>query len=183
MWKKVLNANTVKNIEELYKLIIEKYDTEWVPIGGKDTNHSTFQMLQDGEYGVIERITNGIDAVIEKEYYLNPDESIRSPRTSAEKYFGIEGGDLSKFVAKDIDASNKALVEVKVLDSGKINRPTIEIRDKGIGLNADEFATTILSLQGGNKLHKFYLAGTFGQGGSTANIFSEKTLYISKGLK
>ena len=183
MLKKVLNANTVKNIEELYKLIIEKYDTEWVPIGGKDTNHSTFQMLQDGEYGVIERITNGIDAVIEKEYYLNPDESIRSPRTSAEKYFGIEGGDLSKFVAKDIDASNKALVEVKVLDSGKINRPTIEIRDKGIGLNADEFATTILSLQGGNKLHKFYLAGTFGQGGSTANIFSEKTLYISKGIK
>ena len=44
MLKKVLNANTVKNIEELYKLIIEKYDTEWVPIGGKDTNHSTFQM-------------------------------------------------------------------------------------------------------------------------------------------
>ena len=183
MLKKVLNASTVKNINDLYDLIIEKYDVEWVPIGGKDTNHSTFQMLQDGEYGIIERITNGIDAVIEKEYFLNPDESIKSPRKSAEKYFGIEGGDLSKFVAKEIEANNKTLVEVKVLDSGKINRPTIEIRDKGIGLNSSEFASTILSLQGGNKLHKFYLAGTFGQGGSTANIFSQKTLYISKAIK
>ena len=33
---------------------------------------------------------------------------------------------------------------------------------------------------GGNKLKKFYLAGTFGQGGSTANIFSKHTLFISK---
>lgn len=181
--KKVLNASTCKNIKDLYELIIQKYDVDWVPIGGKDTNHSTFQMLQNGEYGIIERITNGIDAVIEREYFLNPDESIKSPRKSAEKYFDIKGGDLSNFVAKDIESNNKNLVEVRVLDSGKISRPTIEIRDKGIGLNSSEFASTILSLQGGNKLHKFYLSGTFGQGGSTANIFSPVTLYISKAIK
>lgn len=171
MLKKVLNATTVKNVKELVSLIEEKYDIEWLPIGGKTSNHSTFQMLQDGEYGIIERLTNGIDAVLEKEYFLNPDETLRSPRKSAEKYFNITNGDLSKYSIKDIDSINKNLVELRIFESGKTNRPTIEVRDKGIGLNANEFSTTILSLQGGNKLDKFYLAGTFGQGGSTANIF------------
>lgn len=180
MLKKVLNATTVKNVKELISLIEEKYDIEWLPIGGKASNHSTFQMLQDGEYGIIERLTNGIDAVLEKEYFLNPDETLRSPRKSAEKYFNITNGDLSKYSTKEIDSVNKNLIELIILESGKTNRPTIEVRDKGIGLNANEFSTTILSLQGGNKLDKFYLAGTFGQGGSTANIFSEHTIYISK---
>lgn len=180
MLKKVLNATTVKNVKELISLIEEKYEIDWQPIGGKTSNHSTFQMLQDGEYGIIERLTNGIDAVIEKEYYLNPDPSIRSPRKSAEKYFNIVNGDLSSYATKDIDNDNRNLVLLKVLESGKINRPTIEVRDRGIGLTAEEFPNTILSLQGGNKLDKFYLAGTFGQGGSTANIFSEHTIYISK---
>lgn len=182
MLKKVLSATTVKNVKELISLIEEKYDIDWLPIGGKSSNHSTFQMLQDGEYGIIERLTNGIDAVLEKEYFLNPDETLRSPRKSAEKYFNIINGDLSKYSTKEIDIANKNLVELTILESGKINRPTIEVRDKGIGLNANEFPITILSLQGGNKLDKFYLSGTFGQGGSTANIFSEHTIYISKSI-
>ena len=36
---------------------------------------------------IIERLTNAIDAVIEKEYFLNPDENLKSPRMSLEKYF------------------------------------------------------------------------------------------------
>ena len=40
---------------------------------------------------------------------------------------------------------------------------------------AEEFSETILSLQHGNKMKKKYLAGIFGQGGSTANNFSQHT--------
>lgn len=180
MLKKLFNANSVKDIEELIKLLESKYDTEWIPVGNNESNHSTFQMLERGENGIIERLTNAIDAVIEKEYFLNPDESLNSPRKSSEKYFGITEGNLAKCNIKDISKDIKGLVKLNVLESNKKGRPTIEIRDYGIGLTSEEFGKTILSLQGGNKLKKFYLAGTFGQGGSTANIFSKHTLFISK---
>lgn len=180
MLREVFNANTVKDIDELIKLIESKYETEWIPIGNNESNHSTFQMLERGENGIIERLTNAIDAVIEKYYYLTPDNQLKNPRMSSEKYFGIKEGDLSNYDIKEIDKSLKSLVELNVLESNKKWRPTIEIRDYGIGLSSEEFGKTILSLQGGNKLRKFYLAGTFGQGGSTANIFSKHTLIISK---
>ena len=180
MLKKLFNANSVKDINELIKLLESKYDTEWIPVGNNESNHSTFQMLERGENGIIERLTNAIDAVIEKEYFLNPDENLNSPRKSSEKYFGIKEGNLANYNIKDIKKELKDLVKLNVLESNKKGRPTIEIRDYGIGLSSEEFGKTILSLQGGNKLKKFYLAGTFGQGGSTANIFSKHTLFISK---
>lgn len=180
MLKKLFNANTVKEIDELIGLLEEKFEVEWIPIGNNESNHSTFQMLERGENGIIERLTNAIDAVIEKEYYLNPDQNLNSPRKSSEKYFGIKEGNLANYHIKEINSELKNLVILNVLESRKKGRPTIEIRDYGIGLKSEEFGKTILSLQGGNKLKKFYLAGTFGQGGSTANIFSKHTLIISK---
>lgn len=182
MLKKLFNAKSVKDINELIGLLESKYDTEWIPIGNNESNHSTFQMLERGENGIIERLTNAIDAVIEKEYYLNPDNNLKSPRMSSEKYFKIKDGDLSNYNIKAIDKKLRNLVVLNVLESNKKGRPTIEIRDYGIGLKTEEFGKTILSLQGGNKLKKFYLAGTFGQGGSTANIFSKHTLFISKSI-
>ena len=180
MLKKLFDAKSVKDINELIALLEDKYETEWVPIGNNESNHSTFQMLERGENGIIERLTNAIDAVIEKEYYLNPDIELKSPRMSSEKYFHIKEGNLANYNIKDVDKDLKNLVVLNVLESNKKGRPTIEVRDYGIGLTSAEFGKTILSLQGGNKLKKFYLAGTFGQGGSTANIFSRHTLFISK---
>ena len=70
MLKKLFNAGSVKDIDELIKLIESKYDVEWIPVGNNESNHSTYQMLERGENGIIERLTNAIDAVIEKEYFF-----------------------------------------------------------------------------------------------------------------
>ena len=93
MLREVFNANTVKDIDELIKLIESKYETEWIPIGNNESNHSTFQMLERGENGIIERLTNAIDAVIEKYYYLNPDNQLKNPRavTDSFVFFVIHG--------------------------------------------------------------------------------------------
>lgn len=182
MLKKVLNAVTKADIENIIDIVESKYkdDYEWVPVGGNYSNLSTLQMLDKGENGVIERITNAIDAVLEKEYQINPDISLKNPRQTSEKYFGIKGGNLTNYQTKDIPSELRNLVEVRILESGQLGRPTIEIRDRGIGISTENFGKTILSLQGGNKLDKFYLAGTFGQGGSTAIPFSPYVLYVSK---
>ena len=182
MLKKILSATTKSDIENIIDIIESKFkdDYEWIPVGGNYSNLSTLQMLDKGENGVIERITNAIDAVLEKEYRKDPDISLKNPRETSEKYFGIKGGNLTNYQTKDIPAELRGLVEVYVLESGQLGRPTIEIRDKGIGISAENFGSTILSLQGGNKLDKFYLAGTFGQGGSTAIPFSPYVLIVSK---
>jgi hypothetical protein len=57
--------------------------------------------------------------------------------------------------------------------------PTVEIRDRGIGLHAEQFPETILGLGGSNKIDKRYLAGAYGQGGSTALAFSPEGALIA----
>lgn len=54
------------------------------------------------------------------------------------------------------------------------------MRDLGIGLPARLFADTILGLNQSLKVGKFFLAGAFGQGGSTALSFSPYTLIVSR---
>ena len=66
MLKKILSATTKNDIENIIDIIENKYpnDYAWVPVGGNYSNLSTLQMLDKGENGVIERITNAIDAVL-----------------------------------------------------------------------------------------------------------------------
>ena len=45
----IAKANSVKDIDELIRLLESKYETEWIPVGNNESNHSTFQMLERGE--------------------------------------------------------------------------------------------------------------------------------------
>jgi hypothetical protein len=70
---------------------------------------------------------------------------------------------------------------IQVLDSeDALIRPTLGFRDWGIGLTPAQMPTTILSLEGSNKLHKRYLHGVFGKGGSVTGLFSKATVIVSR---
>ncbi len=56
----------------------------------------------------------------------------------------------------------------------------VEVRDRGIGMTPQEMPKTILSLNESNKLQKHYLAGAYGQGGSTTFSFCRYTLVASR---
>jgi len=71
-------------------------------------------------------------------------------------------------------------VQVILQDSDREDRPTVEIRDNGIGIKAEEYASSILSLHKSRKLRKLFLAGLFGQGGSTALAYSAFTMIVSR---
>ena len=57
---------------------------------------------------------------------------------------------------------------------------TVEIRDFGTGLTPEEMPNTILSLNESNKITKHYLAGAYGQGGSTTYVSSTATFIASR---
>lgn len=177
----VLNACSNKDVTEILLEISDK--VSFVPVGGKRNNSGIINMGSDPASGLTERITNAIDAVLEKKWRdVGEPKDINSPRRAAEHWFNIPDGHLSNIEdARDerLESLSK-LVNVSFLDSGINSKPTVEIRDKGIGIKGEMFSKTILDLNGENKIGKLHLMGAFGQGGSTALSFSNYTIIISK---
>ena len=97
--------------------------------------------------------------------------SLDSPRDAARELFNIPDGRLSNLdsVAR---AELAQATTVTAHDGVRVDRPTLDVRDFGIGIAPDRMAETILNLAGSNKLAKPYLAGAYGQGGSTTFAFA-----------
>lgn len=193
----VLSIYKESQIDELLKkytgfdlneksLSYDKIKNHYKFLGGNESNGSNAGQLTNGEKGLVERITNAIDAVIEKQIQVN---GIVSPRTANSvirrafpSYYNnmqdVMNDSANRSIAKD--AEDQVILVVN--DGSRSNKPTIDIIDKGTGLLGSEFDKTILSINHGNKLSrdKSYLIGAFGQGGSTSLPFTYATIIMSK---
>ncbi len=182
IFKQLLNSYTVREVTN----VITKVGASkiiWEPVGGRRNNLATINIGTDPAAGVTERITNAIDAVLEKQWKFESEPNdILAPRRATEAWFDIDDGKISSikdpYDKRLKDLSDK--VKVTLFDSGKEDKPTVQIRDKGIGLNPEDFRNTILDLNGTNKIGKLHLMGAFGQGGSTALSYNDLTVIISK---
>ena len=155
-------------------------------VGNNESNASVIDLLENGEKGIIERITNGIDAVIEKQKYIN---NIIYAKSSSDiikkafpKYFQHYKKVMNKSETGNFPYETVNQVSLVVNDGTKKNTPTFDIIDLGIGIEGCDFSKTILSLHGGNKIkeEQNYLIGAFGQGGSTSLAFAYATIILSK---
>jgi hypothetical protein len=153
----------------------------WHAFGNNPSNLSTIGLGTKPGRSLTERITNAMDAVLEDRrvpQVAPPD----SARLAAKQWFGrpVTGPDegLFKWPAEPPDLSRKIMAIV--LESGVESAPTVDIYDEGVGIPPEDFTTTILSLQGGNKIKKRYLIGAFGQGGAATLGFCEYALIISR---
>ena len=143
-------------------------------------------MLKDPGKVLIERVTNGVDAVLEKEKEKNNIESPECPDDIIKVAFPNFYKNKQEILAGRCNRQNACeamdKIVVAINDSNKSTRPTIDVIDQGCGLDGSMFADTILSIHKGNKstTDKNYLIGAFGQGGSTSLPFSFATIIISK---
>ena len=180
--KKILKAKQNVDIVKIIDQDLPQDKIKWRYVGDRENNYSTIGIGTDPASGLVERITNAIDSVIEKAWVLNNEEDLNSPREAVSKWFGIEKGKL-RTIKDPNDKRLKELsnrVKVTIQDSDNEKTPTVEIRDHGIGLRSEEFCKTILSLHGSNKWSKGYVMGAFGQGGSTAMAFNNFTIIVSR---
>ncbi len=150
---------------------LENEGYTWKPLGGIFNNEGFIQTLTDPGAGLTERVTNAIDAVLEK-YYLRYNWNVKKP------------DHLANEIKKKIGEKEfKNLINISIYNSqnkdSEKNITTI-VTDKGIGISNNEFEDTILKLGGANKLKKKYLMGAYGQGGSTSVKFNEFTIIHSK---
>ena len=180
---KLLKATSVKQVTDFLVEFESKQCVEWLPVGGRDNNLPIINLGSDPAAGVIERVTNAIDAVIDLEWEKRGQPAHpKSPRDAIEQWWKFKGGRTTNIE----DLRDEAIVElskkvqVTIRDSERPDRPTIDVRDYGTGLLSKDFAGTILSLNESRKLNKLFLAGAFGQGGSTALAYSCFTVIFSR---
>lgn len=180
-----LSAKTVPDVISAINAVMKNKQDKWLPVGGIDNNLATIGLGSDPAAGVIERVTNAIDAVLDRAWIEQGEPpNVFSPRAAAEEWFRIPKGRLAEIKKADLKRYEEIQAKIKVTlqDSGQDTLPSIEIRDFGAGLKAEEFADSILGLNKNRKLKKLFLAGAFGQGGSTALAYSEYTIIASRAI-
>jgi hypothetical protein len=154
-------------------------ETSWVPVG-RENNRGAIEASADPGRALIERLTNGIDAVLEAEHdahHGKPD--CRSPREAAMAWLGVPAGGISAMGQKDRQTLAQR-VTILLLEGEDRAHRLVEVRDTGIGIKPEEMSKTILSLGNSNKMGKYYVAGTFGQGGSATFAVAAYTVIASR---
>ena len=146
----ITSAQTPNEVEAWIQLVsAEIGGLSWLPVGGKENNIHTVEVSSNSGLALMERVTNGIDAMLDKEHLLR-NESAKSPAEGAEKWYGVEDGDLCGITnKKGLELSEN--IVMRTLDSGVDGRPTVRIQDRGTGQHPDDWETTLLSLQESNK--------------------------------
>ena len=137
-------------------------------------------MSADPARSAVERLTNGIDGVLELEHERHgglPD--CRSPLEAAVAWLGVPERGLSAMTPVQRRALAQRVSIKMEAGEGRESR-IVEVRDRGIGITPQDMPKTILSLNESNKLQKHYLAGAYGQGGSTTFSFCRYTLVASR---
>jgi len=158
----------------------------WTPVGNNFNNAATIDLLSEGDRGIVERLTNCIDAVLERKKQEIAISDSPSYKNLIKKAFPKYSSHCDHIFI-DEESSNQAKDAADYVifacnhGSNGIT-PTFDIVDRGVGIEGKFFPSTILSLHGSNKAtrDKNYTIGTFGQGGSTALPSSDTTIIISK---
>lgn len=138
-----------------------------VPVGGRENNLGIIQIGSDPGKGLVERLTNAMDAVLEHEHSKhNGVPKCTSPQEAATSWLDVPAKGL--YLLSAAARWNLAqAIRITIEESDDPIHRNVTIEDNGIGIPIEKIESTILSLGESNKLQKPYLIGAFGQGGSS----------------
>jgi hypothetical protein len=185
LYEALLDAGKVEDVAALLDAFRKANPSvSEVPFGSRPNNRGAIEVASDAARSAIERVTNAFDAVLELEHVRHsgkPD--CRSPRDAADAWLGVPRKDglsgLSQKQRQDL-----ALNTVVRLEPGEGPQSRVlTVIDLGIGIPPERMKDTILSLNESNKIQKHYLAGTYGQGGSSTLYYSGFVLIASRAYK
>jgi hypothetical protein len=154
----------------------------WAPFNDSESNDGPMSLNAFPGRAFIERVTNCGDACIEWKASQDKTAPPATPAEAVERWFKLKP--LALATGLD-DKTSAALAKASVVVRTFVGRNDakdciIDARDFGIGLLANEFPGTILSLNRGLKKTKPYLTGKHGQGASSTYQYSDLTLIASR---
>jgi len=180
-FKALSEAMCVTDVEKaLTEFETANSSAKWVPVG-RENNRGTIEASSDPGRSLIERLTNGIDAVLEAEYVRHKGyPECSSPKEASQTWLGIPKGGLSEMSTKERQQLADR-VSIQILEGdGNWNHRLVVVEDRGTGLLPESMPGTILSLSESNKIKKRYLVGAYGQGGSSTFACSQFTVIDSR---
>lgn len=177
-----MKSSRVSEIESIIADIEQEYGERitYKHIGPRDNNFGQINIGIDPGKSIVERLTNAIDANLEREFELHKGLPVcDNPRDAAMSWLDIpvKGSYLLTAARRRELAKSIKLVVEKGEDKAHVN---ILIIDEGIGVKCSDLESTILDLGGGNKVEKPYLMGAYGQGGSSTFAFCKYSIICSK---
>lgn len=151
------------------------------PFGRRPNNRGAIEVASDPARSVIERVTNMLDALLELEHEKHGGTpACQTPREAASAWLGVPEKDgLAALTNRERQSlASRAIVS---LDPGEGSQSRlVTVTDQGIGIEPESLEDTILSLNESNKIQKHYLAGTYGQGGSSTFAFCKFAVIVSR---
>jgi hypothetical protein len=178
----LLSATNTQQVEAaLTAYFVANPGTGFQPVGRRPNNRGAIEVASDAGRSLIERVTNVLDALLELEHDRHGGTpTCRSPREAGSAWLGVpEKEGLSALTNKQRqDLAARAVVRLEPGEGSQSRLVTVI--DKGIGIEPDQLERTILSLNESNKIQKHYLAGTYGQGGSSTFAFCKYAVIVSR---
>ena len=176
----VLEAKTTTEVERILAAHAgPEGKNHWRDLGDRPGNAATVQIASNPASALIERITNGIDGMLELEAERRSGSLPSSPRQAARDWFGIPRGGLAE-LGKDERRALAENISVSLEESGEAGRPTVAIADRGVGQHPADAPSTLLSLNENNKVSKPYLQGAYGQGAASTYRFARYTVIVTR---
>ncbi|KIC48913.1 hypothetical protein RA29_14740 [Tateyamaria sp. ANG-S1] len=180
---RLMAAEKVEDVRAVLAECRQHPTVDLVPFGRLDNNRGAIEVASDPARSAIERVTNAHDAILEYEHDQHDGKpKSGSPREAAAHWLGVPmKGELSALGTGD--RQRLAAETVVRLEEGEgWQSRLLTVIDRGTGIAPEQMEGTILSLNESNKIQKHYLAGTYGQGGSSTLVFSKYVLIASRAV-
>jgi hypothetical protein len=182
LFENIYSASTLAEVESA----IAQFEADnsgrfqWIPFGDRENNRGTIEVSADPGRSLVERLTNGIDAVLEDEHDKhNGIPPCRTPKEAATAWLNVPDGGLSEMTPAQRRAIARRIA-IRIREGESKSSRMVEVRDTGTGLTPEQMPRTILSLNESNKMQKHYLAGAYGQGGSSTLARSKYVFIASR---
>lgn len=172
LFKRFLEAGTENDIQSILDGEgLASDETKWTPYGDNESFYGVVENQQAHPVpALVEKITNGIDAILEKKVLrdgidIRSSEAPGSVQEALDRYFpNHRNWDLG-------DARRRQARELQIVASGPRRDTSLLIYDDGVGQAPDDFPATFLSLLRGNKNDVHFVQGKYNMGGAGAIAF------------
>lgn len=174
-------AEKTEDVRAALSAFLQDAGTAEVPFGGRANNRGAIEVAADPARSLIERVTNGHDALLELEHDRHKGlPECRTPREAADAWLGVPAKNgLAGLTPKERqDLAGNTVVRLEPGEGWQSR--ILTVTDRGSGILPERMKDTILSLNESNKIQKHYLAGTYGQGGSSTLAFSKYVFIASR---